>query len=180
MQLSFQTFAPPAAGMRTGMASQDPLDWMLMLLPCCAVLCCLPPFRLVPQANTQQLAATCAALKAQREARAANLNPTRPGILTAPSSSTGAASNPSLSLTCHQVTCLHTHQPTPHPLSMGAHTLTSHSPSPSTHTQVACTHLSTQAAHHLPHHLLYPPPAPPLPSPTQHQMRLRWACWTAV
>jgi hypothetical protein len=33
----------------------------------------------VSQANTQQLAASCAALKAQREARAANLNPTRPG-----------------------------------------------------------------------------------------------------
>jgi hypothetical protein len=34
------------------------------------------------QANTAQLAAACAALKAQREARAANLEPKRPGEAT--------------------------------------------------------------------------------------------------
>jgi hypothetical protein len=35
--------------------------------------------RVAPQANTAQLAATCAALRAQREAREANLTPQRPG-----------------------------------------------------------------------------------------------------
>lgn len=38
-----------------------------------------PAVRCYMQANTKQLAATCASLKAQREARAANVKPTRPG-----------------------------------------------------------------------------------------------------
>lgn len=51
--------------------------WLSDAVVMCSGAVVLEPLLL--QAHTQQLAATCLALKAQREARVANLNPTRPG-----------------------------------------------------------------------------------------------------
>lgn len=48
--------------------------------PGCSALVRRTPSPPRSQAHTAQLAAACAALQAQREARAANLNPQRPGV----------------------------------------------------------------------------------------------------